>query len=303
MDRRGGIKKTKKLVFALFLEAVVGVTAIQLAAFAPISAQPLQDDGSVGIEGRVPGEPPPNAPTITVPSNGQVFTSAPITVSGLCQTGLLVEVFKNNVFAGATECLNGSYSMRIDLFSQRNDLVARQYDALNQQSPDSNRVTVTFRDTQAGSGPRLSLFSAYAKRGADSPLTWPLTISGGTPPYAVSVDWGDSGDPTLISRAAAGNFTVEHIYEQSGTYSIVFRATDANGVAAFLQVVGVKIGPTDQTTAEEASAITIRYQIPLFFWIIAALVFPLLLSAFWLGKRHEVQTLRSRIRKSEESGK
>jgi uncharacterized membrane protein len=143
------------------------------------------------------------------------------------------------------------------------------------------------------------LFSAYAKRGADSPLTWPLTISGGSAPYAVSVDWGDSGDNTLLSRAAAGDFTIEHIYEQSGTYNIVIKAIDVNGAAAFLQVVGVKIGPTDQTSAEEASAIVIRYQIPIFFWIIAAIVIPLLLSAFWLGKRHEVQSLRARIRKSE----
>ena len=31
-------------------------------------------------------------------------------------------------------------------------------------------------------------------------FTWPIEISGGSPPYAISVNWGDGKQPTLISQ-------------------------------------------------------------------------------------------------------
>ena len=68
----------------------------------------------------------------------------PVTVTGLCPDGLLVKLFKNNVFAGSVDCTKGSYSLKIDLFTGQNDLVARVYDSLDQPGPDSSIVRVRF---------------------------------------------------------------------------------------------------------------------------------------------------------------
>ncbi len=279
--------------------AILAVGFWLLAFGLPSVTFAATQDGSVGIEGVIPATPPTQAPTINIPTNGQGFSSLPINVSGLCKTDLLVQVFKNNVFAGSAVCTGGSYSMQIDLFDGKNDLVARQYDALNQSSPDSNLVSVTFSTGFAASGPRLSLTTLYAKRGADpgSVLTWPITLSGGKGPYAISIDWGDNSKTDLISRAEPGNLDLEHTYNKSGIYNIIIKATDSTGQSAFLQVVGVANGPIQQSNASGNTVAAGTPQIPIFFWIILGLLFPILLSTFWLGKKHQLQKIRDNLRR------
>ena len=253
--------------------------------------------GSLGLEATIPGAAPTQAATIAIPTSGQVFTTTPITVSGLCKSDLLVKVFSNNIFAGSAVCANGSYSLKIDLFSGRNDLVARVYDALDQQGPDSNVVSVTFNDAQfAQFGSRVSLTSSYARRGADpgSTLSWPIILSGGTGPYAFSVDWGDGSAADLKSVAFPGVINVAHVYTQAGVYTIVAKATDANNTTAYLQVVGVangKISGSVSGTTTTPGKTTIIWQPVL-------IAVPLLILAFWLGQRHELYVIRRSIEAS-----
>ena len=199
---------------------------------------------STGLTGAVASAAPSTAPTITTPTNGQTFTNVPVTVSGLCKTGLLVKVFDNNVFMGSAMCASGSYTIQIDLFSGENDLLARQYDALDQASPDSNIVRVRFNDSQfnpTGTA-LLILTSDYARRGANpgETLIWPISLSGGTGPYAISVDWGDNKATTLMSLELPGTFNIQHIYDTAGEYSVIIKATDKNGLTAYLEVVVTK---------------------------------------------------------------
>lgn len=283
-----------KLKLAVLLVGLVLILPAALVSAAPPPQNP--QSGSVGLQGEIPSAPPKQGATITVPGNGQNFTTTPITVAGSCPTGLLVEIFKNNVFAGSTQCNNGSFSLQIDLFDGRNDLVARVYDALNQAGPDSNIVTVNFNGVKPAPGPRIFLTSAYAKRGAQpgATLTWPITLSGGAGPYAISVDWGDKTNPDLISRTSAGDFNIEHIYKQSGVYVVTIKATDTNGVAAFLQVVGVGNGPIQQNVANTSDKSKVIIEI--IWWpLLVALV--MIISAFWLGRRNKVEEIRSRLRK------
>lgn len=254
--------------------------------------------GSVGLTGSISAPPPTKGATISLPRTGQSFTTLPVTVSGVCPKGLLVKLFKNNVFAGSQDCTNGSFSLQIDIFNGRNDLVARVYDALDQPGPDSNTITVSFNDNRQGSSPRVSLTSNYAKRGANpgQGLAWPIVLAGGTGPYAISVDWGDGKAPDLKSQPFAGSFDIEHVYDNPGVYNIVIKATDVNGASAFLQLVGVANGPLSQDNAAQGAAgagetIT-RTRI---LWQPAALTVPLILATFWLGKRHELKTLKQKI--------
>lgn len=286
-------------ITTLFLVSLVTVAVV---AWPHRASAATTQDGSVGVEGTIPANPPTQAPTINVPGNGQSFSTLPITVGGLCKTDLLVEVFKNNVFAGSVICVQASYSMQIDLFDGRNDLVARQYDALNQASPDSNIVTVNFSSGFVGGGPRISLTTIYAKRGADpgTILSWPITLSGGKGPYAISIDWGDKSKADLISRAEPGNIELQHTYDKSGIYNIIIKATDANGQSAFLQLVGIANGPIQQSAAGGSTVTPAQgLSIPIYVWVILALLIPLLLSSFWLGKKHQLQKIRANLRKGD----
>ncbi|HZP55504.1 MAG TPA: hypothetical protein VFB03_01905 [Candidatus Saccharimonadales bacterium] len=284
-----------------FGKLLVLFMALAAAAFIltmPSDARAVtQQSGAIGVQGTIPSAPPTQAPTITVPTTGQTFNKIPITVAGLCPKGLLVEVFKNGVFAGAAECPSGSYSLQIDLFRGKNDLIARSYDSLNQPSPDSNLVSVTFDDSLPQTGPRISLFSVYAKRGAlpGDLLTWPITLSGGVGPYAISIDWGDKTATDLISRQSPGDFTIQHIYINAGVYNIIIKATDSQGATAFLQVVGIGNGPIKQTTP---SAQATQVVTPNLLWILL-IILPLLLSSFWLGRKHQLQIIRDRLRRGQ----
>jgi hypothetical protein len=259
-----------------------------------------QQTGSTGVAGTVPGPRPSQAATIDIPRNGQSFNTLPITVSGFCPANTLVEIYKNNVFAGSAQCQGTSYSLQIDLFDGRNDLVAKVFDNLNQQGPDSNTVTVNFASAISTGSPRITLTTQYAKRGADpgSILDWPITLSGGTGPYAFSIDWGDKSAPDLISQTSPGNLTLHHTYAQSGVYKVTVKATDSRGESAFLQLVAIANGPIQQSGTNSKNSIITSQQTKVLIWPIIVL-FVLLLSSFWLGRRHQLEAIKNRLAKGD----
>lgn len=286
---------------------VVGLSALVLptSAFAAAPAAENPQSGSMGVSGVIGSAPPTQGATITTPTNGQNFTNIPIRVAGLCPNGLLVKVFSNNVFMGSVTCVNGSYSIQIDLFSGRNDLVARVYDALDQAGPDSNIVRIEFNDQQFNpdGGQLLSLTSDFARRGANpkQTLVWPIILSGGTGPYAISIDWGDNKPTDLVSRQFPGSFDISHIYDQAGIYTITIKAVDKNGLTAYLQLVGIANGALTSntpTTDDEPTIITVTKVI----WLPAALLLPLILIAFWLGRKYELSSLKKHLARINEQG-
>jgi hypothetical protein len=277
-----------------------------LTASAQTSPPPQNpQSGSVGLEGTISSPPPSRAATINNPTSGRAFSSLPVTVSGLCSEGTLVKIFSNNIFIGSAECKNASYSLQVDLFSGQNDLIARVYDNLDQAGPDSNTVTVTFNDSQLSAfGSRVSLTSNFARLGANpgSVLNWPIILSGGTGPYALSVDWGDGKPQTLKSIPFTGSLNIDHVYDAAGVYRIVVKVTDANGSTAYLQLVGVAngaIASSSNGTKGKDNVITItKTQILLWPSLIAI---PLIMLTFWIGRRYELVSLRKRIEQSTSS--
>jgi hypothetical protein len=268
---------------------------------AAVTAALTTQSGWVGVEGKVPGPPPSQAATIDVPRNGQSFSSLPITVSGFCVNNTTVEIYKNNVFAGSAPCSGGSYRLQIDLFDGRNDLIAREVDDLGQYGPDSATVTVNFNSPAPSLGPRITLTSEYSKRGANpgSILNWPVSLSGGSGPYAINIDWGDKSKTDLLSRQIPGILNLQHTYAQSGVYNILIRATDVNGNAAFLQLVGIGNGPIQKTGSNSGGIIT-KESTKLIWWPIIVL-FLLMVGAFFVGRRQQLEAIRRRLRAGEDT--
>lgn len=259
--------------------------------------------GSVGIEGKISSPPPSSPATISIPGSGQSFSSTPVTVGGICPKDTLVKLFKNGVFAGSVQCTNGSFSLIIDLFDGQNNLVARVYDALDQVGPDSNTVVANFIVDKTSVVSRVSLTSPIAKKGAfpGDVLSWPITLSDGAGPYALSIDWGDGKTPDLLSRQFPGDFNIEHKYDKPGVYNIIIRATDKNGGVAYLQLVGVANGSLSQQEAgskksDNQSAGETKVRV---LWQPAVVLLPLIVLTFWLGKKHQIQVLRKKIERGE----
>lgn len=290
----------RRIVALLALVLLVVLVPATVNAAAPPAPNPVS--GSVGLEGTITAPPPSVGATITTPGNGRVYTANPITVGGLCPQGTLVKVFSNNIFIGSAECVNGTFTLQVDLFSGINDLIVRVYDDLDQAGPDSNTVTVNFNDAQfSGFGGRVSLTSSYARIGANpgSTITWPIIISGGTAPYAITVDWGDGKPNTIKSLPFPGNFNVDHAYDKAGIYRIVVKATDLAGSTAYLQLVGVANGAvssSSNTAGSKDKVITIT-KVQILLWP-SLVAIPLIITTFWIGRKYELLSLRKRIENS-----
>lgn len=287
--------KNKNMV----LLAIVNILFLSLFTLAPANnshALVNPNSQSTGFQAKIPADPPNKAATITFPSSGQNITTLPVKVGGLCATDLLVKLFKNGVFAGSAQCINSAYSVSIDLFNGKNDLVARVYDALDQTGPDSSTVSVTFTESGFNTeAPRVIITSDYAKRGANpgDTLAWPLVLSGGTAPYAISVDWSD-GNTELISRTVPGAFDISHKYSNPGVYTIIVKITDAAGQSAFLQLVGVANGALAQDNQKTTGTIVTRTKVV---WWPLAVAGALVIVSFWLGGRFMLVNLRKQAEK------
>lgn len=293
------INNIKKLWGACLVIGVVAFVGMLLVAS---PAQAAEESGSVGIEGRISSPPPARGATISVPTNGQSFGQLPITVAGTCSGDVLVKVFKNNVFAGSAQCKNGSFSLIIDLFSGKNELVARVYDNLDQPGPDSNKVTVTFNDKQPGAASRPTLTSNYAKLGTNpgKQLVWPIILSDGAGPYAISIDWGDGSESQLMSLGFPGPFDIKHTYKTPGVYNIIIKATDRNEASAYLQLVAIVNGPLsqeDQSGGDDNNGGGGKQTVIL--WQPAAVMLLLIPTSFWLGRKYELKYLKKKIEHGE----
>lgn len=285
-----------------FLLLFVGAV---LSTYTVSALSPPPQSGSIGLTGTVPGKPPTIAATIASPSDQKHFGTTPITVSGTCPANTLVELYKNDIFAGSTPCdSKGNYTLDIDPLIGENKLIARVYDDLNQPGPDSNTVTVSYDVLPTQAGPlssidfgssQLLLNTDAVFRGVfpDQDMSVPIDVLGGSPPYAVNIQWGDSTNKVVPRNDNLG-FTASHSYAKPGTYQVTLQASDAGGRVAFLTVAAIVNGQpsTVASAADSGHSDTVVARLltlwPLYTSAVAVVV------SFWAGERLEKHMLKVR---------
>lgn len=291
--------KTNTSFFPLAVVMLVVAFAVTFYTSYAVTT-PGPTGASIGLAGIMPAKPPATAPTITSPINGQHFPTTPITVKGTCPNNTLVEIYKNNIFAGSVFCdKDGKYSIDIDLLFGQNVLFAQSFDALGQNSPPSDNVTV-FYDASAAStagivgldfgGAQLLINTDAVYRGnfPGKEMAMPLTVLGGRAPYAISIQWGDN-ENSLIPRGDNATFNATHTYKKPGVYPISIKATDKDGRVAFITVAAVVNGtpePATASTSETATSSSVFVMLwPLYVAILGIII------AFFLGERREKHVL------------
>ena len=295
------------------LSIFIGTLLVALFVFAPSSyalerlPDPDPIPGSYGLEATKTKAAPTSGATITTPGNGGSFSTSPINVSGICPNDLLVQIYNNGVMVGAVMCENGSFSLQVSLFPGTNELSADVFDEVDQTGPRSNTVTVNYSDINGFSafGQSMTLTSSYGRRsaGVNTQLAWPLQLSGGTGPYAFSIDWGDGSEAGLKSQSLAGVIDIAHVYKRAGIYRVNVKVTDANNVGAFIQLIAVSNGKVDGTAGagiEDADK-TGASQAQQILWIPTAVALVLLLPTFWLGRRSQLTSIRNKMLKERDN--
>jgi hypothetical protein len=259
------------------------------------------EGGSIGLSGVVPTKPPTTAAVITSPKDGQHFRDSPVTIGGTCPDGTLIEIYKNDIFAGSVGCDSNKFSIDIDLLFGSNKISAIVYDVLNQAGPASNTITIFYDSALPNtqpisllnlSGAQLLLSTDAVYRGSfpGQDLNVPITIIGGTPPYAVNVQWGDANNK-VIQRSDNLTFNAPHTYKKAGTFKITLQASDNKQQEAFLTVAAIVNGqPTNLAASGNKKAVNKL----LVLWPLYAICTTLVVS-FWLGERREKKILSKPI--------
>lgn len=286
---------------------------LMLSAGVFLMAATLKANGQdIFVTARVPAPFVTSPAAINSPSAGERFSSIPIPVSGTCPSNAAyVNIFRNNLMSGTAICSGGLFQLSIDLFPGQNDLVARVYNTTDDEGPVSDTVTVFYDvpkppvsapDSPIPSVQPFMLKTAFVYKGytVDQTIKWPIEISGGYVPYAVSIDWGD-GTSDVISRSTDGQFDISHKYSSSGgykgSYTIKIQASDSAGQKAYIQFFVIV-----NSTAEITPAASIYNKPPpslasdKWLWLAwpAYVLLLLLVVSYWLGEREELIVLRNK---------
>ena len=289
---------------------IIGVSLLAIFASASSASaldkipDPQPQPGAYGLAVTKTQEAPTQGATITTPGNGASYTTSPITVSGICPSDLIVQIYDNGVMVGSVMCTNGSFSLQVSLFSGTNELTASVFDDLNQAGPASNTVSVSYTNTSFSAfGSLMTLTSSYGRRSAaaGASLTWPLQLTGGTGPYAFSLDWGDGQAAELKSQSLAGLVSIAHTYKKAGIYQVSVRVTDVNGVTAYLQVIAVANGEVDTTAAADTATSKTSTTRTIIIWIPAVIALLLLIPAYWLGRRSQLISIKNKMEKERDA--
>lgn len=115
-------------------------------------------------------------------------------------------------------------------------------------------------------------------------VTVPIRVTGGAPPYALSINWGD-GITELETVLDTNYHNYQHTYKTAGIIGVSLKTTDAKGITSFLQtVVQVNGQATPGTTTSTFTNITAglgsvwtEAPVPLY---VAAVT---LVLGFWVG--------------------
>jgi hypothetical protein len=247
------VKNRKKLLFipyplVIFLMLCVGVYLIAWTFNAHA------DD--IVVKAIIKGKPITDPAVITSPAEGTHFIAVPITVDGTCPANAAyVEIFRNGVMGGSAICSGTStFELQMDLFAGPNKLEAHVFNITDDEGPVSAPINVIYDVPPAPSQPGLQtsprpssknrsplqLKTAFIYKGyyVGQEVAWPLEISGGAAPYALSVDWGD-GRTSILSRKDAGQFDINHTYNNpggfNGSYTIKVQASDGDGSYSYLE--------------------------------------------------------------------
>ncbi len=283
-----------------------------LASLGPITQQTTV---TAVVEARAPTV----GATITNPIDGTTLKDKRITVNGTCFADSFVVVFSNSQPIGSTTCTGaGIFTVVAELFNGKNILSARNYDALNQAGPDTPSITVTLSSAVTNSlslltlpdnlfyipalhndphrcknvappvipdtksGIRILIICIPRTLEKNTTYTMGWLIYGGKPPYAVNINWGDTGQPdTLLSIEQAGYTPTEFSYETSGIKTIRLTVTDSEGQSGYVET-SVQVNGQESTIINDIRQslfTTSWFETPVPLYVLAVAI----TLGFWAG--------------------
>lgn len=279
---------------------LVGVLLVMVGVL--LTAMTLQVKAADVVVTATANGPKPVQPAVILsPANGSQLTDSSTPVSGTCEPGYYIKLYRNEIFSGSALCTpGGTFSILTDLFVGRNDLQARTFNIADEEGPPSNIVTVYYKPQQPidggldGSPFYLSTEYFFKAAYSGQKTTWEFDIFGGKGPFTAYVVWGD-GYSDRLPASSDETFRIEHIYktlkDMREYYTVTVRVVDSAGRSASLQLIaimndpniisGALVRPNDPSPFAPGSLFSGLLK---FIWSAYGIVL-LMGICFWLGER------------------
>ncbi len=216
--------------------------------------------GSITITGTVNAPPLVQGAIITRPTDGDTLATSPVEVDGTCPTNSYVILVRNGETGGVAWCTNNTFTVETGLYPGTNVLQAQDYNITDNAGPSTPSITVNYvpptspaTTIPATSGsssnpnavsPLNSVSSAvplllttnfsFSAVTIDSRFSTTISLDGGTPPYRVTINWGD-GNTQQMTFNSDPAFVISHVYTKHGYFPITLAAVDSNGSEQYLQ--------------------------------------------------------------------
>jgi hypothetical protein len=228
----------------MVLFVLAGVLMLVVTALGHATA----DTFSVGATVKAPI---PSSPAIiTSPSEGDRLGSDSQLVSGSCPIvtpQVIVAITVDNANVGSAICDGANdFALPLRLSPGAHTVVAQAMTITGDTGPASTPLHITLAPTSTRTsatvtsqpnGPSttpnplvIAPEGTMLWLGDDKAATWAGTITGGTPPYKVLIDWGD-GTSKTSSDQGAGDASFGHTYTTLQPYNMSLSVTDADHVA------------------------------------------------------------------------
>ena len=270
--------------------------------------------------------------TITSPAADSVFTTQdPITVGGVCPSNSYVELYINGTFSGVSLCsADRTFVIQAYLFTGTNKLVTKDFNITDQQGPDTTGIVVSLELPEAANPPNkanstgsggdnstlipapLPLLQTSAFHwqtfSTNATFAWKLDLSGGAPPYVVTVDWGD-GQTSNYRFPTDPVFTITHAYSKAGYYPVTVSSTDSIGSQQVMQLAALINSPsksfnffgnstTPTSTSSKGTLTAFFVSSKNWLWIAwpSLIVVTLMTFSFWLGELEDKKLLLTKKR-------
>jgi hypothetical protein len=288
---------------------------------------------SFDVTATVPAPLLKQAAVITSIGNDEVIKNSPLNISGTCPLDSYVKLFRGGNFSGSALCsAQGTFTILTDLSVGINQLMAQDYNVTDVAGPNSGYLYVNYivpvntlppdrlvTSSSSGFGSSVGLNSGTSPNVSSSnplvlvsPYHYQRTpvanayhlsveLNGGTPPYTVTVEWGDGTSSKTIFQSDP-LFEIVHSYTKAGNYTVLVSAVDAKGNKSSFQaaaaiyrpnIPSVNIGAVNYTQNLKAAIFAILTYIHRLLWIVwpSYVVVLLMTVSFWLGERQEYRQI------------
>jgi hypothetical protein len=184
----------------------------------------------------VPAQLPAGAPVITSPANGDTLRSTTVTVQGTCPQAtpaIIIALHDSSTLLGSSACRpDKTFALPVSLGAGSHTLTAVVTSITGQQGASSTPITITVALADTFVPPPLSVNtdSSYILFGPKTDAVWRGSFKGGTTPYTISINWGDTTlDRFTVTSSDPQTFT--HRYDEMHSFDVKLVATDKKGAS------------------------------------------------------------------------